>query len=69
MYDSSAVSDGVGEWFELQNVAGEALSLKTMVFSDEGSDSFTLADLDHSIRHRLCQRVHSLFLQRMAMRL
>ena len=45
MYDSSAVSDGVGEWFELQNVSGEAISLKTMVFSDEGSDSFTLADL------------------------
>jgi MYXO-CTERM domain-containing protein len=43
MPDPKAVTDANGEWFEVRNVTGHALELAGVTFTDEGSDSFTVA--------------------------
>ena len=42
MQNPVAVSDTVGEWFEIHNVSDRAIELAGLVIVDLGSDSFTL---------------------------
>ena len=42
LYDPSAVGDSAGEWFEVQNVSNEALSLVGLSIYDDGSDNYAL---------------------------
>lgn len=43
MKDPCAVSDGVGEWFEVTNVSAAPYDLRGVVITDDGSDSHTIA--------------------------
>ena len=43
MYDSSAVTDANGEWFEVYNTTGSEIDLEGCVISDSGTDSHTIA--------------------------
>jgi hypothetical protein len=42
MVDSSAVSDTVGEWFEVYNTLASAVDMNSWVISDLGTDTFTI---------------------------
>ena len=46
MKDPCAVSDGVGEWFEITNISAEAYDLRGVVITDDGSDRHTIAGPD-----------------------
>ncbi|WP_299520974.1 lamin tail domain-containing protein [Winogradskyella sp.] len=41
--DSDAVSDTVGEWFEIYNTTGSAIDLDGWTIRDDGSDSYTFS--------------------------
>ncbi|MDV7144403.1 ExeM/NucH family extracellular endonuclease [Tropicimonas sp. TH_r6] len=43
MQNPSAVSDGVGEWFEIYNDGSSAVDLENWVISDNDSDSFSVS--------------------------
>jgi len=42
MVNPGALSDSVGEWFEITNVTDRPLSLAGLTFVDDGADSFTV---------------------------
>jgi len=42
MANPAAVSDSLGEWFELYNTKSNDINLEGWVISDEGSNSFTI---------------------------
>jgi hypothetical protein len=42
MNDSDAVSDTVGEWFEIYNATGSAIDLNGWIIKDDGSNSHTI---------------------------
>lgn len=44
MANPSAVSDTVGEWFELYNTTGHRIALDGLTIADDGSNSHTIAD-------------------------
>jgi hypothetical protein len=46
MKDPCAVSDGVGEWFEVTNVSAAPYDLRGVVITDDGSDRHTIAGAD-----------------------
>ena len=46
MKDPCAVSDGVGEWFEVTNISGTDFDLRGVQISDDGSDRHTLSGAD-----------------------
>ncbi len=43
MNDSDAVSDVVGEWFEIYNTTGSSIDLDGWTIRDDGSDSYTFS--------------------------
>ena len=45
LYDSNLNGDTAGEWFEIQNITDEVLSLVGLELSDEGTDSVALDTL------------------------
>ena len=43
MQNPSAVFDNVGEWFELYNTTGSSINIEGWTFTDNGSNTFTVA--------------------------
>jgi hypothetical protein len=46
MKDPCAVSDGVGEWFEVTNISAAPYDLRGVVITDDGSDRHTITGAD-----------------------
>ena len=44
MQDPNVVTDVNGEWFEIYNMTGDHLNLNGLTVSDNGTDSFTIAE-------------------------